>query len=237
MKIASSGASFDTSIAGGDLTQLEWLTLCSSSLALDGVVFEARHFPRTDDEYLAQLKKTAVDLGLTVAALAADALLAPDGRDWIAIAGRLGAPILITRTPPTTGAFTAWNDTVASLKQAASSAKRADIVIGLRNGPGTLCANTSDLKRLAKDVDSSWLRYALDLTAPPSEPFQELLTRTVIACADISADGEGLHALAGDLRSFRGFLCLDTEGGNANEGDLAHLISLFRATAFEAAWV
>src|SRR5579862_7300506 len=69
MKLAVSSTSFADDFAGGALTQLEWLDLCAAELEADGVVFELRHFPRTDAEYVAQLKKMAVDLGLTVAAL------------------------------------------------------------------------------------------------------------------------------------------------------------------------
>jgi len=58
-------------LARGELTQLEWLDLCASELDLDGVLFDTRHFARTDADYLAQLKKTAVDLGLTVTGLVA----------------------------------------------------------------------------------------------------------------------------------------------------------------------
>ncbi|MBD5634860.1 MAG: hypothetical protein IAI49_10310, partial [Candidatus Eremiobacteraeota bacterium] len=71
MKIACSSASFAQEIRRGDLTQLDWLDLCANELELDGVVFDADHFPRTDADYLAQMKKAAADLGLTVAALAA----------------------------------------------------------------------------------------------------------------------------------------------------------------------
>src|ERR1700731_3069933 len=158
MKIASAGISFDRSLLQGDLTQLEWLQLCASSLALDGIVFEARHFPRTDDVYLAQLKKTAADVGLTGAAVAGDAFLEPEGELWIEIAVRLGAPIVIARTPRAASTPEAWNALVATLRQSASAAKRANIVIALRDDPETICANPADLKRVAKDVDSSWVR-------------------------------------------------------------------------------
>src|SRR5579884_3364705 len=86
MKIASSTASFDRDLRAGDLTQLEWLDLCVEPLGLDGVLFDARHFPRTDDEYLAQLKKMCVDRGLSVAGVAADAVLEADDLRWIEIA-------------------------------------------------------------------------------------------------------------------------------------------------------
>ena len=67
MKIAVSSAAFAAAFTAGTTTQLEWLDACANELEVDGVVFALADFPRTDAEYLAQLKKSATDLGLTVA--------------------------------------------------------------------------------------------------------------------------------------------------------------------------
>ncbi len=69
MKLACSSTAFDVFLRSGELTQLEWIDLCAYELAVDGVVFDVRHFPRTDTDYLAQVKKMAVDSGLDVAAI------------------------------------------------------------------------------------------------------------------------------------------------------------------------
>src|SRR5579875_1501161 len=70
MKLACTSGAFHAVIESGGLTQLEFLDFCAREAACDGIVFDVRHFPRTDDEYLAQLKKMATDRGLTVAAVA-----------------------------------------------------------------------------------------------------------------------------------------------------------------------
>src|SRR5579863_9211938 len=70
MKLACASSSFHRDIERGELTQLEFLDLCARELACDGVVLDVRHFPRTDDDYLAQIKKMATDRGLSIAALA-----------------------------------------------------------------------------------------------------------------------------------------------------------------------
>jgi sugar phosphate isomerase/epimerase len=226
MKIASSSTSFDKSLSQGDLTQLEWLHLCASPLALDGVVFNARHFPRTDDEYLAQLKKTATDVGLTVAAVAADALLEPEGLRWLEIAALLGAPVVIARTPRAADTSAAWNELAATARASASIAKRANVTIALRNAPETMCASAADLKRLAKEVDSSWLRYALDIAELPSlESAGELLARAVVACHDAdSADDNRISGLLSDLCAFRAFLVVDAPNDRVTIHELARLI-------------
>src|SRR5271165_4352553 len=89
MKLAVSSASFAADLASGALTQLEWLDLCAAELEADGVLFDLRHFPRLDDQYVAQVKKTAVDLGLTVAGLAVAGVEESEG--GLALALALGA--------------------------------------------------------------------------------------------------------------------------------------------------
>ncbi len=235
MKLASSSASFDAALAAGALTQLEWLDLCARELDLDGIAFDARHFPRADDDYLAQLKKLAVDLGLTVAGLACDVLAAAAGPEdervgtaWLEAARTLGAPLLVSGVPAANPDDPAgWNDLVAAAKAAALVAKRCNVVLAIRNAPRTLCASVADLKQLGKEVDSSWLRYAVDAAAlDPPEPVATLLPRTVVAvhaAGGDTADG-ALAALAG----FRGFLVIDRAVAENDPAPLARTISAAR---------
>src|SRR5579864_630712 len=78
MKLAVASSAFHRSLESGELTQLEFLDLCARDLACDGVVLDVRHFPRTDGDYLAQVKKMSADRGLTVAGLADSAFFASD---------------------------------------------------------------------------------------------------------------------------------------------------------------
>ncbi len=239
MKLASSSASFGAALAAGDLTQLEWLDLCARELRLDGVVFEARHFPRTDDEYLAQLKKLAADLGLTVAALGCDVLLAAaDGTDgapsrWLEVATTLGAPVAFSTTPAADASPSGWNELVARAKPAALDAKRCNVVLGVRNAPGTLCAAAADLTQLGKEVDSSWLRYAIDIAAldPPEAP-APLLPKTVVALHATAEDALGDPVAA--LGDFRGFLVVDRDAPGTDSGPLARSIAAARRSIAES---
>jgi len=228
MKIASSSASFERALAARELTQLEWLDLCASELELDGVVFDARHFPQTGADYLAQLKKTAVDLGLTVAGLHAPGLLAADGTRWLEVAETLGAPLVIFEAPPG-GEESAWTDFLATLKPLTGAAKRANVTLALRNDPATLCSGAADCKRIAKDADSAWLRFALAAgTLGSLDRSDELVPKTVIATHVMSQ--VETFATAGDseardlveaLRGFRGFVALD-RGADAGPRDAFH---------------
>src|SRR5271165_2973645 len=186
MKIACSSASFGAALDAGELTQLEWLDLCANELEVDGVVFDARHFPRTDDEYLAQLLKTATDLGLGIAGLSADSLFDEGAPSWLETAKTLRAPLVLARAPAPADDAAAWTRFSARAKAKAGEGKALNVTLALRNAPATLCANAADLRALAKDVDSAWLRFALDLAAlESSEAADALLSKTAIAVHDM----------------------------------------------------
>ena len=237
MKIACSTASFERALGEGSLTQLEWLDLCANELEIDGVVFEARHFPRTDGEYLAQLKKLCADLGLTVAGLAADDVLAGRPGERIAQAEALGAPLIVARAEAASEDPAAWGCFVEGASAAASAGKRQNVTVAVRNAPGTLCAGAGDLKRLAKDVDSAWLRFAPDLIA-----FSALDATAAIAAKAVLAVHaiEGLEgfatendpaaqALLRELRRFRGFVLIERGGEDAPRDAYHRALDRFRA--------
>lgn len=217
MKIAVSSATFAQAIAAGELTQLEWLDVCANELEADAVVFDAAQFPRTDGEYLAQLKKTAVDLGLAVAGVAADGLLLEEGENWLAVADRLGAPLALARAPQANDGPGAWGAFTDVLKMRARDAKRRNITLALRNVPQTLCSSIADLRRVAKDIDSAWLRFALDLgTGRGNDGSAATLAKSVIVTATfddpaIFAGSSDRFAsdLIAELARFRGCVLLD----------------------------
>ncbi|HTV73000.1 MAG TPA: hypothetical protein VME66_04760, partial [Candidatus Acidoferrales bacterium] len=109
------------------------------------------------------------------------------------------------------------------------------------NLPGTLCEGAADLKRLAKDTDSAWLRYALDAAKlPANEAPENVLARTVIACHDVGAlrtgsERDEVIGLAAHLREFRGFLVVDRVTEDATPADLESAIRTLRACVAEAA--
>jgi sugar phosphate isomerase/epimerase len=218
MKLACSSADLAASLEAGTLTQLEWLDWCAAELAVDGVVFDMRHFPRSDADYLAQLKKLCADLGLTVAAVADDALLgddrAPALSAAIATALELGAPLAIVRAPLSSDDPAAWNRCVAAAKLAVRAAKRSNVTLALRNAPGTLCATVADCKRLAKDVDSAWLRFAPDVASlDATEPPAPLLRRAAIAVHALGPR-DGYPAIVRAIAELRAFLVIEPAAGD-----------------------
>lgn len=219
MKLACSSTAFDEQLRGGDLTQLEWIDACARELAADGVVFDVRHFPRTDTDYLAQLKKMAADLGLSVAALRFDGFFFADSAHMeqaLEMALALGAPLLAAPLPASTA--TSWTQALERLAEATSLAKRFNVTLALRNEPHSFAAGVHDMKRVTKEADSAWLRYGPDFeTLEKGSDPRELLPKTVLAWHEFDrADGDAIGRLREMLISFRGFLVLDAAQGNAD---------------------
>lgn len=223
VKIATSSSSFARAIAARELTQLEWLDICANELEADAVVFESAHFPRTDDDYLAQLKKLAVDLGLAVAAISVDGLFAEGGERWLEVAQNLGAPLAIAPAPRASEDPEAWGAFADAVKLRSRDAKRRNVTLAVPNARESLCSSTADLKRIAKDVDSAWLRFALDpVAAGASDDTSSLLGKSVIARVAIgdierfaTADDRVARGLIGDLARFRGCVLVEVESAVA----------------------
>jgi hypothetical protein len=173
MKVAITSASFDRRLAAGELTQLEWLEGCASALDADGIVFERAHFPRTDLDYVAQLKKVAVDLGLVPLAVADPGLLSPQtstaAHSTLDLAAGLGALFVLTALPaPGDVPPAAFAAAVVAAKAAIKTAKAVNVTLLAGVAPGTLGADVPALRHFVKDVDSAWLRYALPAGADRS---------------------------------------------------------------------
>lgn len=162
MRIAIPSSPFRPAFASGALTQLEWVERCASVLAADGIVPDIADFPRTDGEYLAQLRKAAIDLALVPFALDAPGLLTAGDDERaaiIAVAAGLGVACIRTRlgapgdVPP--AAFVA---AVAAGKATAKAAKAINATLLLEAASGTLAEDLDAVQHLIRDVDSAWLR-------------------------------------------------------------------------------
>lgn len=215
MKLACASSAFDALLCSGALTQLEWVDHCAHDFGLDGAVFDVRHFPRTDDDYLAQIKKTCADLGLCVAALREDDLVTLPERDAASVFQRalaLGAPLVACALPNETAMPLA--DAQESLSRCCSLAKKANVTLALRNRPQTFAAGAADLKRSAKEADSAWLRFGPEFSAlEAGSDAQGLLARTVLAWERL--DAHDCAERIAPLRALRGFLALDAPAGDA----------------------
>ena len=156
----------------------------------------------------------SADLGLTVAALRHDGFFTADSthvEQALELALALGAPLLSAPLPPATSAV--WDSVLEKLGEAAALAKRHNVTLALRNEPHSFAAGASDMKRVAKETDSAWLRYGpdFDTLEEGSDP-HELLPKTVLVWHDFGAGEDTLGAL---LQGYRGFVVLDAAQGDA----------------------
>jgi hypothetical protein len=232
MKLACASSALHHAIEHGDLTQLEFIDLCARELACDGVVLDVRHFPRTDDDYLAQIKKMAADRGLTVAALGAPGFFEAPDEGMTAVLGyavALGAPLVAGTLARETDCT--WSDQLARLGAATGIAKAFNVTLAVRNAPRTFAATTLDCKRVVKEADSAWLRFgpeprAFDAASDPTE----LAANTVLLWSNV---GDETERSVGDairgFYAFRGHLALDEPSGDASVADVRSAMRSWRA--------
>jgi sugar phosphate isomerase/epimerase len=233
MQLCCSTSSYQQTFAAGGLTQLEWVDLCARELPVDGIDFDARFFPRSDDDYLAQLKKLCADRCLTVASATANVSLGGDDVDsvleafvpWIDRALAFGAPLLRFESGLATGSpGIAWREFVRGLKVACAHAKLRNVTLALQAGEsGVLVASPGDVRRALKECDSAWLRVSMrasDLVGASAADWNELMDETVIATTETGAAEE---IAAFEQVGYRGFLSL-CYAGEQNERDAVRAI-------------
>ena len=231
MKLACASGSFHRAIENGELTQLEFLDLCARDLACDGIVLDVRHFPRSDDDYRAQIKKMATDRGLTIAALNDPAFFISTPEHMAAVldeALMIGAPIVAA--PLGRETESSWSDQLERLNMATSLAKGRNVTLAVRNAPQTFAASTHDCKRVTKETDSAWLRYgpqpdAFDVASDP----QLLAPNTILLWSNVGAESDrSIAQTIASFAGFRGHLTLDESSGAATAAQLAASVQNWR---------
>lgn len=230
MKLACASGSLHRDIDSGELTQLEFIDLCAGELGCDGVVLDVRHFPRSDGEYLAQVKKMTADRGLSIAALADSTFFTSPRERMAAVlenAVTIGAPLVAA--PLALETETSWSEQLALLGVATSLAKALNVTLAVRNAPNTFAASGHDYKRVAKEADSAWLRYGPEpqLLDAASEP-QALNSNTVLLWSDAAAQTErSIDRILEAFTGFRGHLVVDASSSTGVAG-LAAALSAWR---------
>ncbi|HEX3550431.1 MAG TPA: hypothetical protein VHT53_08650 [Candidatus Elarobacter sp.] len=231
MRIALSSSTFRRPLAAGELTQLEWLERSASALGVDGVLAAVEDFPRTDAEYVAQLRKVAIDLGVVPFGIDAgslfDAGVSSERRDGaLALATAFGAAVIRTTLPPPGDVPPAtFVDVARSAKSFARAAKLANVTVLVATAPGTLGDDAAGVKHFVKDVDSAWIR------ATPSV-HTEAGAKERIPAFTASPDDEPAVVVA---RARRAWLLLDVPPGDTPWEAAGEAIgALRRAEAGEA---
>jgi hypothetical protein len=231
MKVACSSSALHRAFESGDLTQLEFVDLCARTWSCDGIVLDVRHFPRTDSDYLAQLKKMAADCGLSVAALTDDDFFSGTAdamRSTLERAAALGAPVLSSTLARETDG--SWSEQLERLGLATSLAKTLNVTLAVRNVPGTYAATSQECKRVLKETDSAWLRLgpepqAFDAASDPAAA----VAQTVLLWSSAGAQTE--RSIAETIQTFavfRGHVCVDEASGEARPNDIGPAVSAWK---------
>ena len=231
MKLACASGALHREIESGELTQLEFLDVCARELGCDGVVLDVRHFPRADDDYLAQIKKMATDWGLSIAALSDSSLFISEPERVTKVlsdAAFLGAPLVAA--PLALQTEFSWSEQLERLAFATSLAKRLNVTLALRNARNTFAAGTQDCKRVVKETDSAWLRYGPDpQELDAASDAQTLATNTVLLWSGVRKQTEQTVAAATHaFADFRGYVAIDEASGAATTERLAGAIATWR---------
>ena len=176
-------------------------------LGVDGVVADIAHFPRIDRDYVAQLRKIAVDLGVVPFGVDAPALLdpaaQPDDMTTLSVAREFGALVVRLVLPPPGDVPPAdFSAAVSRTKAASRLAKTANVTLIIPALEGTLGPDEAGVQHLLKDVDSAWVRACPNVcdeldTYPAKERFPA-------RCAGVDDDPVLVRAGAGN-----GWLILD----------------------------
>ena len=174
-------------------------------MGLDGVELTAYYFPATTTEYLKQIKRLALILGLDITGAAIGGSFAVPqepragqvalAREWVDICLTLGTPCLRVfagRVPEgnTEEEARAW--CIAGLQEAAEYASERGVVLALENHGG-ITSTFEQVRQLVEGVGSEWLSVNLDLGNYHTDPYREI-AETVPYAATTHAKTEGRDA-------------------------------------------
>jgi sugar phosphate isomerase/epimerase len=167
MRLGCICGSFNRSFDSGAMDQVGFLKHCASSLSVDGVELQDIHFPETRLSYLRQLRRTAGDLGLAIAAVGvhndfgrADPTFrqseAVKVKQWIEVAEELGAPLVrVFAGYPEGTRAERWPAMIAALREVAAFARAAGIRLGLENhNHGAFTPTAAEFLRALREANA-----------------------------------------------------------------------------------
>jgi sugar phosphate isomerase/epimerase len=175
MRLCCLSLSFKPEFASKQMDDLKFIELCSM-LELDGVDFNLSSLRSLDRDHLKKIKKSCLEHGLSIACLGVSndfgkppqdqEAVQKQVREGIDTAQFLGAPVVRLFAGYVRGGESreaVWKRTVEGLKQAATYAEKAGVVVALQNHNHNNIAGTGeDVVRLLKEVDHPWCKHILD---------------------------------------------------------------------------
>lgn len=256
MKTSCSSWSYHRTIESGALSQLAWVKECAE-LELDGVELLCGHFPKTDRDYLIELKKTCADNYLTIAMVSAEGHLTvtddaqrekeiEDIGKWAEIAEFMGAPCLRffcgSGAELSAGGRELYDKVRNAIQTIARLGSERGIIMAMENHGGT---TANQLLALLKDVNSPWLKLTLDTgNFPPTSQVGPDTYKDIKKCApqaaivhakffNVEPDGRDRDFDWPKIHRilkrarFRGFLSVEYEGQDPNEVEVMRRIAAY----------
>ena len=175
MKLGCICGTFNRSFDSGAMDQIRFLHRCAGDLQVQGVELQDIHFPQTRPAYLATLRRTARELGLSIVAVGAhndfgraDPTLRQSEvtkvKQWVEVAEQLGAPLVrVFAGYPEGDRTERWPAMIDSLREVADFARHAGVRLGLENHNHSAFTPTAEeFLRVLGEVNSSTLVPLLD---------------------------------------------------------------------------
>jgi len=231
VKIGCTSWSYHRAIEQGRTNMKEWVKLCAEQLNIDGIELLDVHFPSTSNRFIKEIKKMAIDLGLTICCVDVSnnfGIINEHKRTdeiekvkkWIDIAAKFGAPILrVFAGWPEDEDEESWNRMIDSLTKVSDYAEEIGIVLGLENHNHKGFIKTGDdILRIMEQVNSRWLAFLLDTGnfvdgLRSIEKTAHLAVHVHVRLANLDKGGEEKEIL--DILNrvkYRGFLSIEYEG-------------------------
>ena len=202
MRVGCAAYSYREALTSGTLTLEEFVDRCAG-LGLDGVELTSYYFPRTDREYLNQLKRHCFRRGQHILATAVGSTLTLEDegkrreqlgmiRDWIEHSVILGSPCLRVfagPVPPGDSEEQAFRRALEALQECVEAGARAGVSIALENHGG-VTATARQVQRFLEAINSPWFGVNLDLgnfADDPYREFEELAPRTITTHAKLTS--------------------------------------------------
>lgn len=185
-----SDAILGTKTSAPTMTLYNLLDFCAKQNfdAIDATGYFFPGYPKIPtDEYLANFKKRAFDLGLDIsgtgirnnfasadkAARAKDVQLA---KDWVEVAARLGAPVIRVfagAEAPGADREEIYKWMADDIRAVGEHGKRFGVVVGVQNHSDFLKTAEQTIK-LVEMIDSEWVGVILDTGNYPGDPYNEI---------------------------------------------------------------
>lgn len=254
MKLGCCSWSYHRCFEKGSMNLFDWMTVCARDLKVGGIEITNNHMESLEEDYIMTVRRTAVDLHLTISALTVsndfgleDAAARDRELEKVELecqaAASLGTPVLrVFAGWPAEGGDRdkQWDEMVRCMKIACLLGEREGVVLAVENhNHGGFLQTSKDVIRLIEEVDSNWLRLNLD-TGNYVDGFtsiEKTLVYTVHAHAkmmNIAQDGTDdtcdYPAFAKLIKNanYRGFVSVEYEGEEDEESAVPRGVEYLR---------